>query len=123
MLKIDWAGYGGAAGMGAFDGYIESGNAPAFVNNIADADLWADALVVGSQVLLGDKLRGWAGDALDGAAYAAVADATKKLMNKYVTTSSSSSGTGASVDYVMADAVAPAPQFIASNGPSFSQDY
>lgn len=118
-MRVDFAGYTGAAGMAVVDGFIESGKVT-FLNNVPDADIIADAVVVAGQVFLGDRMRGMAGEALEGAAYYAVGDAVNKVLNRYLipaaSGSTSSTGTG-SADFTLAAATnAAAPSLAPSYG-------
>jgi hypothetical protein len=103
MKKIEFAEYGGSLTFGALNSYLLSSKAPAFINKVPDADLWLGALVIAGDVLMGDRMYGWLGESLDGAAVYEAGHITDRLLSRVfngaggTTTSSSSTGTSASV--------------------------
>lgn len=103
MKKIEFAEYGGSLTFGALNSYLRSSKTPAFINKIPDADLWLGAIVIAGDVLMGDRMYGWLGEALDGAAVYEAGHITDRLMGRVfngnggTTTTPSSTGTSASV--------------------------
>lgn len=125
MLKnVDWFEYGGAGIMAVAGDYVASGKLPV-LQSVANLDYYFDGAVVLADLLLSDRLAGGVGSALDGAAVFAAGDLIGKVLKNVIngaTSSSSTTGTGASVDYVMAPA-APRTLAPATGSVSFSQEW
>ena len=105
-MDIDWGAYTGSAAMALADAYVEGelGTVPTQLASINGLDYMVNGAADVVDVFLGHKFRGFMGDALDGAAIDAVGNITRKLVTRTVAANASTSGTGANVDYMLADA-------------------
>lgn len=114
MKKIAWMPMVGAAALGAVNPYITAGKSPVLktVNNL---DLYLAAGVIAADVLVGDRMYGSFGDALEGAATYEAGYIVERLVGKHLGTSLP---TSAMPDFALA-AAAPAYAMPVAAGNTF----